>query len=56
MQEYVDRKGAIPAKETLALMRPFLLTLSEIHKTGLIHRDISPDNLLYDKKRKKYGS
>lgn len=53
LQEYVDRKGAIPAEETLALMRPFLLTLSEIHKTGLIHRDISPDNLLYDKKRKK---
>ena len=33
----------------LAFLKPVISSLAEIHKTGLIHRDISPDNILVDK-------
>lgn len=28
-------------------MRPILEALSKIHRTGMVHRDISPDNILF---------
>ena len=33
----------------LAFMEPVIRALAEIHKAGLIHRDISPDNILVDR-------
>ena len=36
-------------KQVLELMAPVMDSLLEIHKTGLIHRDISPDNMLLTK-------
>ena len=34
------------ADEVFELVRPLLRSLSEMHASGLIHRDISPDNIM----------
>ena len=47
LKEYLQRKGGkIPAEEVLALMKPVITSLKQMHEQGLIHRDISPDNLM----------
>lgn len=46
IQNLVRKEGAIPFDDIMNLMKPLLKDLSVIHKKGLIHRDISPDNLL----------
>lgn len=40
--------GRLDEATILKLMRPVLESLHEIHKQGLIHRDISPDNIMFD--------
>ncbi len=58
VMEYVDgttfkalvaRKGGrIPAGELLAMVEPLFGALEAMHALGLIHRDISPDNLMLE--------
>ncbi len=38
--------GKMEASEIFELVRPLLRSLSEMHASGLIHRDISPDNIM----------
>ena len=38
--------GKMDADEVFELVRPLLRSLSEMHASGLIHRDISPDNIM----------
>ncbi len=40
------RGGKLPAEDVFGMMRPVISSLEEVHKEGLIHRDISPDNLI----------
>lgn len=59
VMEYVDgttfkelvaqRGGRIPAGELLHLIEPLFSALSAVHAAGLIHRDISPDNLMLER-------
>lgn len=46
LKEYVKRYGPIPADQLFSAILPILSGLSLIHKRGLIHRDIAPDNLM----------
>ncbi|MBR2483899.1 MAG: protein kinase [Oscillospiraceae bacterium] len=49
-KELVAQKGGrIPAKELLPVMEPLFSALSAMHQQGLIHRDISPDNLMLER-------
>lgn len=48
LKTYIKRQGAMDAKEVLNVFRPILESLEKMHVTGIIHRDISPDNLLFD--------
>lgn len=47
--ELVAQKGGrIPPAELLPMIEPLFKALSVVHKNGLIHRDISPDNLMLE--------
>ena len=49
LKEYARSLGGkIKAEELLRLMRPVIQSLIEVHGRGVIHRDISPDNILID--------
>ena len=40
------RQGTIPAGELLELLRPVMRAIEAMHQAGILHRDISPDNLM----------
>ncbi len=47
LKQYLTRMGGkVPVDMIFELMKPLLNSLSEIHASGIIHRDISPDNLM----------
>ena len=46
LKELVAHRGPIPAKELLDLMRPVVAAVGTIHQAGILHRDISPDNVM----------
>lgn len=50
VKEYIRQHGPMEGNRVLQLMKPVLETLDKIHKTGVIHRDISPDNILFSDK------
>jgi len=53
LKEYARKCGGkLPAAEVLAMMGPLFKSLSKVHAAGLIHRDISPDNIM----RRKDGT
>lgn len=48
LKDYIgSKKGVLPQEQVLELMWPVLSSLMEIHRKGIIHRDISPDNIIY---------
>ena len=44
--------GKLDEATVLALMKPVFESLYEVHKNGLVHRDISPDNIMVDNEGK----
>lgn len=49
VKQYVDENGKIPAERVIESMEPVLLALEQVHQTGIVHRDISPDNIMIRK-------
>ncbi len=46
LKTYLKTRGTIPADELFAMMKPVMESLSKIHEEYIIHRDISPDNIM----------
>ena len=47
LNAYLKQVGKITPEKTVKLLVPVLRSLKTIHAQGLIHRDISPDNIMY---------
>ncbi len=49
LRKYIDSQGGwLPVDDSLRLMEPVISILGKLHQSGLIHRDISPDNIMMD--------
>mgnify|MGYP004724986867 FL=1 len=47
LKQYLKmRGGKIPAGELVKMMQPLIASLGKLHSQNLIHRDISPDNIM----------
>ncbi len=46
LTHYARKHGRLSFDEVLALLEPAMMALDKVHKKGLIHRDISPSNLM----------
>lgn len=45
VKSHLQEKKKLSFDETMRIMTPILKSLSVVHKSGIIHRDISPDNI-----------
>lgn len=50
----IEKGGVLAAEEVLSLMKKPLMALSKVHQYGLLHRDISPANLMIDEDGEVY--
>ena len=46
LKQYLGKYGVLQFRNLIEMMLPLLEALIEIHSQGLIHRDISPDNIM----------
>jgi serine/threonine protein kinase len=50
LKGYLEKMGGkLPAGQVFDMMKPVMVALSEVHKSDMIHRDISPDNIMISK-------
>lgn len=50
LKQYLKQNsGKIPVEQTFEMMKPVIKSLSKVHDSGMIHRDISPDNIMITK-------
>ena len=53
LYQLVKKNGKIPINDLLVMLEPVIKGIDAVHKAGMIHRDISPDNLMLMNKSKK---
>lgn len=52
VKEYVEKNGPIQGEKFLRILEPVIQSLAKVHQTGVLHRDISPDNMLLTRDEK----
>lgn len=50
LSELLKREKTIPEDRAISMMIPIIESLEAVHKEGIIHRDIAPDNIFVTKK------
>jgi len=46
LKQHLVKSGTLTYEECIALLKPLMESLAKMHQMGLIHRDISPDNIM----------
>ena len=46
LREYLRQNGNLAPEQAVQMLLPSMRALDKIHKAGVIHRDISPDNIM----------
>lgn len=46
LKQYLMKNGTMPYRECIQKLAPLMTSLAKVHEQGLIHRDISPDNIM----------
>lgn len=50
LSEYLRQNGPVSVEKMLELLTPVMHSLTNVHKAGLVHRDISPGNIMITEK------
>ncbi len=53
LKDYLKDNGALPYDRVIELLLPLMRSLKKVHEQGVIHRDISPDNIMLSGDRAK---
>ncbi|MFQ6045176.1 MAG: protein kinase, partial [Gemmatimonadales bacterium] len=48
LSDIIEQQGALPPAEIKKLLTQTMGALGYAHKNGVVHRDIKPDNIMYD--------
>ena len=48
LKDYLKKEGTLADRKALELLLPVIETAAALHSRGIIHCDISPDNLIFD--------
>lgn len=49
LSAFLKREGTIPEDRAIEMLLPLMRSLEAVHKEGIIHRDIAPDNIFLTK-------
>ena len=44
-QHIAEKGGRLPWEEAVSIMRPVIRALEDVHRAGILHRDVAPDNI-----------
>ena len=47
LSDKMKAEGRLPAQRLLSMLRPLMEDIGKLHASGIIHRDISPDNIMW---------
>ena len=48
LKSFVEHNGTLSWNDTVRILSPVMRSLQELHDQGILHRDISPDNLMFN--------
>ncbi len=54
LKDKIKKEGTIPFEKSISLLKPVMIGLEKLHENGIIHRDISPDNIMINNKNEPY--